>query len=120
MDNVPFTAHEELVWEQLWMRRGAEYAVPIRVLSERTGLSAREVKGAVADLILRHNLRIGSSRRPPEGYYLITTAEELLATVRPLRSQAIQMFRRISALEGRPARRILRELLGQMKMEECA
>lgn len=114
--NVPITDDERSVWRVLYCRRGLRQALSIREIGASTALSDRAVKGAVAGLITRHNVAVGSSRRTPCGYYLLDTAEELEATCRPLERQAIAMFRRIRALRGpRDAR--LRELLGQMELE---
>jgi len=116
------TANEQAIWDELMWRRGLRHAVEIAVLQgiiyivHGRHLSEREVKAAVSGLIMRHGLRIGSSRQRPSGYYLIDSADELEATCRSLERQAVQMFRRVRALRGAGNARLL-ELAGQMIME---
>lgn len=120
--NVPWTADERSVWDELQCRRGLKRAISIAELQhfisiiDGQRISAREVKAAVQGLILAHRLRIGSSRQRPAGYYLIDSAEEMESTCRPLERQAVQMFRRVRALRGAGDHRLL-ELAGQMTME---
>ena len=120
--NVPWTPDERSVWDEIQCRRGLKRAASIRELRvlihmiDGREISEREVKAAVSGLIVRHRLRIGSSRQKPSGYYLIDSADEMEATCRPLERQAVQMFRRVRALRGAGDCRLL-ELAGQMTME---
>jgi len=117
--NVPFTDDEKAIWELLQTHLGHESAIQIDALCARTGLSERQVKGAVSYLILRHKFRIGSCRNKKigAGYFVIRTPEEIEQTVRPLRAQALTMLRRIAILEGKPARKVYREMLGQLEID---
>jgi hypothetical protein len=120
--NVPWTPDERSVWDEIQCRRGRKRAASIRELRvlihmiDGREISEREVKAAVNGLIVRHRLRIGSSRQKPPGYYLIDSADEMEATCRPLERQAVQMFRRVRALRGAGDCRLL-ELAGQITME---
>lgn len=111
-DCVPYTADELEVVAHLLPGNGA--AIPIRELQSLTRLTAREIKGAVEGLRLRHRLRIGSSRGKAPGYYIIETLPEEDATFRTLIRQAIQMLRVANSLRDR--HRIL-EALGQLELE---
>lgn len=78
--------------------------------------SPRELKASVRRL-RRAGYKIGSTRGSkvtPPGYYMIETADELAATVRPLFRQAIDQLRTIEALTGKDY--FARELAGQMKL----
>lgn len=113
---TPLTSEEKAVRDLLLLRLGARRAIPIAAIRARTGMSERAVKAAVEGLIVRHGYKVGSSRRPPYGYYLIETAEELEATCRTQIRQLASEARRVRALMGK-SDRWLRELLGQMNLE---
>lgn len=118
--DVPLTRQERLVWAELCCRSGRQNAVQIARLRVVTGLSERDIKGAVEGLIMRHGIAVGSSRgsdHAPAGYYLIDTADELEDTCRPLENQALSMLSRVCVLRGRDRRR-LREALGQICFDQ--
>lgn len=107
------TADEQAVWDALIFCRGARYALPLAEISRRTGLKERQVKAAVRGLRQRHRLPVGASRGKRNGYYKIDTAEEMAATVRVLRRQALSELRLICALAGHDWIHY-REMLGQL------
>lgn len=111
-----FSEDERAVLGILAGAQGAGAAVSIGAIRERTAMSYRAVTMAVEGLRTAHRMPIGSSRLKPNGYYIIKTAAELEATVRPLRNQALAMLYVVSSLLGRRARRV-RELLGQLEFE---
>lgn len=103
---------------------GAMRAISIRDLGELLyraydcAASPRDLKASVRRL-RRAGFKIGSTRgskTAPPGYYMIETADELAATVRPLFRQAIDQLRTIEALTGKDY--FARELAGQMKLGE--
>jgi len=62
-------------------------------------MNERTVKLIVEELIVAHGMRIGASRELPNaGYYLCANDADIEAAVRPLRSTAESLFRRIRAL----------------------
>ena len=118
VDNVPFTPDERAVWNLIQNRVGKEHAISIGAIEILTHFGTRRVKATKEDLIRRHGLKIGSSRGKPHGYYVIENAAELLETARTMRNQGINMLICAASLEGRDGKAYLRELLGQMVMEE--
>jgi len=82
----------------------------------------RSIKDSVRRL-RRSGMRIGScrnpkpgTRHPAAGYFVITTADELRSTVRPLLRQAIDELRTIEALTGKGM--FAAELEGQARLFE--
>jgi len=69
----------------------------------------------VEQLVVSHWMKIGGRREAPAGYYMIETAEDLATAVGPYRAQIISMWRRLRVLMQPQA---LRELLGQLKLED--
>lgn len=120
--NVPWTPARSAVYHELAGRRGRREAISIAAIIERVRLidrlvlRERDVKAAVSELRLCHGLQIGSSRRPPAGYYLIADAADLDETCRPYERQAVQMWRTLRALRG-PGNARLLELAGQLTLE---
>lgn len=108
------------------LHSGAMRAISIRDLGDLLyrafdcDAAPRDLKASVRRL-RRAGFKIGSTRGSktmPPGYYMIETAEELAATVRPLFRQAIDQLRTIEALTGKNY--FTRELAGQMKLfENC-
>jgi hypothetical protein len=73
--------------------------IPLRSLVARVGLSERVVQQIIEELIVTHGVRIGASRELPRaGYYLCVDAADIDAAVRPLRSSAASLLKRIEAL----------------------
>lgn len=112
---LPPTKEEILVASLIWQRRGRDNPISIARLRQLTGFSERQIKGLVEQLVVAHRMRIGASREEPAGYFMIETAEDLEAAVKPYRNQILAMWRRLRVLE-QPQR--LRELLGQLRLED--
>jgi hypothetical protein len=71
----------------------------VRELVPRVGLSERVIQQIIEDLIVLHGMRIGASRELPRpGYYLCLDEADIEAAVRPLRSSAASLLKRIEAL----------------------
>ena len=74
----------------------------------------REVKAAVKSLVEDFGIPIGASRRPPYGYFLIATREDLEHALSPLRGELRSLSRRYRALAGK---KILAAVFGQIQLE---
>lgn len=109
------SAEEVMVASLIWRQRGRSKPISIARVRELTNYSERQIKGIVEQLIVTHRMRIGGRREEPAGYYMIETAEDLATAVGPYRAQIIAMWRRLRVLLQPQA---LRELLGQLKLEE--
>ncbi len=78
--------------------KGAERPQPNREIATSVGIDTRAVSLIINDLIIKHQIPIGSSRTEPTGYYLIETAQELQNAVRPLSRQASAELKRVDTL----------------------
>lgn len=112
---LPATKEEVLVASLIWQRRGRGNPISIARLRQLTGFSERQIKGIVEQLVVAHRMRIGARREDPAGYFMIETAEDLEAAVKPYRNQILAMWRRLRVLE-QPNK--LMELLGQLRLED--
>jgi hypothetical protein len=106
---------EILLGSLIWKHRGRANPISIARLHEITGLSDRQIKGIVEQLVVTHKIRIGGRREEPAGYFVIESAEDLESAVKPYKAQVIAMWRRLRVLEAPQA---LKELLGQLKLED--
>ncbi len=113
---------EALVAGLIWRHCGRRNPISIAEIRRLTasaappqGLSERKIKEIVEDLRIIHRAAIGSKRDDPPGYFRIMDAEDREATLAAYRSQVVRMFQVLRALDE-PAR--LRELLGQLRLEE--
>ena len=92
------TTEERMVADFIRDRRRAN-PIPLKELVVRTSFSERAVKLIVGELIVKHGMKIGASRELPRaGYYLCTNASDVECAVRPLRSTAESLRKRINAL----------------------
>ncbi|GIU80160.1 MAG: hypothetical protein KatS3mg005_3398 [Bryobacteraceae bacterium] len=112
---LPPTKEEILVASLIWQRRGQGNPISIARLRQLTGFSERQIKGIVEQLVVAHRMRIGARREEPAGYFMIETAEDLEAAVKPYRNQILAMWRRLRVLEQTHK---LMELLGQLRLED--
>jgi hypothetical protein len=99
----------------IWRHKGRADPISIAVLSRATGRTEREIKRVVEQLVVSHRMKIGGSRGEVNGYFVVVDAEDLETAVRPYRNQVISMWRRLRVLADV---RTLRELLGQLVIEE--
>ncbi len=94
---------------------GVRQAISIKTIHGITGLSERVVKEAVASLIVGYHARIGAIRYgDAPGYFMIESAADLEAAVKPLKGQIIAMAARLRIISGDAH---VREFLGQMLLE---
>jgi hypothetical protein len=112
---IPPSPEEIMVASFIWKHRGRSNPISIAQLRDKTGYTERQIKGIVEQLVTTHKLRIGANREEPVGYFVVESAEDLAAAVRPYRNQIIAMWRRLRVLESRSG---LRELLGQLTLED--
>lgn len=112
---IPLTREELAILRKLVYHVGHRNAIPRRDLELSAGVSERQVKAVVRNLIVTHRLPIGASRAKDNGYFLIATAEDLDIASKALISEGREIFRRLRVLHG-PER--VAELLGQLPLEE--
>lgn len=108
-------ATENSVSTLVMFRKGRSNPISIDAISRETGLSPRQVKGVIESLRTTHRMPIGASREEPAGYFWIVDAEDQAAAARPYRNQILTMWKTLRVLDSRKR---LRELLGQLKLEE--
>ncbi len=56
--------------------QGQEQAITVRELQRQLLISGRQIRAALARLVVVHHLPIASTVHPPYGFYLITTEAE--------------------------------------------
>lgn len=109
------TPEEVMVASLILRHKGKDDPITIARLRDLTGYTERIIKDTVEQLVVTHGMRIGGRRGEPAGYFMIETAEDQAAAVRPYKLQILAMWRRLRRLEEPHA---LRELLGQLKLED--
>ena len=92
-----FLPDEQAVYSLL--KSGRAYAITARDLAERTGLSDRQIRQVVKDLIMKRGLLVASAVDDPAGFYLATTREEILAATKGLRHRGISILARAAKLQ---------------------
>lgn len=111
---IPPTDDERRVALLISQFRGKEHPVSIAQIRVQTGLSERQIKGIVEQLVVTHRIQIGGRREEPVGYFIIETAEDREAAVTPYKRQILAMLRRLRVLESKQA---LSEFVGQLELE---
>lgn len=76
---------------------GQENAITKDQLSKRLGIGERKLRLAIRELIDEGQPVCGSTR-PPYGYYIANTPEEIAGELRLLRSYGMELLRRYSTL----------------------
>ncbi len=108
------TGLQRTILQRLVHRLGQSQAMPLKDLQLITGESDRNIKEAIRGLVVDFRVRIGASRGEVNGYYLITSREEALATAQPYISEVRQLVRRIRVLLDPHD---LAELAGQLRLD---
>ncbi len=111
---LPASATERRIFDLIAPYRGHRNAIALDTLRRITGLTERTIKGAVAELVVTHRVLIGANRQTPIGYFIIESEADRAAASEPLKSQIIQMLRRLRVL-NKPHQ--VREWLGQQVTE---
>ena len=104
------TADERAVLAVLQRHRGRTRAVGLEVVAGIAGISERTVQTVVMHLIERHRYPVGSAVKPPMGYYLIETDEELAESLSQLVHRLTALARRIAALKRSTTPIVLNQL----------
>ncbi len=96
---MEMTSEEARVWKLLEPHRGKDRAVRVRDLALLAGMDERKLRDVVKNLVEVHAKPIGSSVRPPMGYFVITSEEEREEVRRQYYSRALKLFKRIRAVD---------------------
>jgi hypothetical protein len=107
-------AHAHALLRLLRFCPGAAKAHRIDDLALLLDVTPRDIKAAARTLVCDFGLPIAGSRRPPYGYYLAVTADEIGAALDPLVGELRAIAQRVRSLGGR---RRLQELLGQIELD---
>lgn len=113
----PITDEQRALLRILSGHKGAASAITIAELLKLQSLShldPRAIKLAARGLVVDYGLPVVGMRRPPYGYYLAITPEELAEAVRPLIGEIVQISRRVRALQGSE---YVHQMLGQIPMK---
>lgn len=106
---------ERAVLTMIRYRRGADNAIKLADIHERTKLNVRTIKEAVRTLRMNFHLPIGSSKRAETGgYYLMLSAEDRAIWSRDVLDQVRAQLEVLRAANGRQA---ALEALGQLRTE---
>lgn len=98
---IPPTEDERRVALLISQFRGKDHPISIAQIRAMTGLSERQVKGIVEQLV----------------DFVVESEEDRLAAVTPYKSQILAMLRRLRVLESKQG---MSEFMGQMALEaEC-
>jgi len=114
-----FNREERIVFDEIYGHQGRDAAISVPILTKsvhiRLGefISEVKVREIVRNLVVKHDMPIGSATHPPPGYYIIIDAEELKEVVKSLRKRGLKILKRASELEsyGR------RNFVGQLELE---
>jgi hypothetical protein len=106
---------ESVVGQMIWKHKGHANPLSISKIQTVTGYSERDIKKIVEQLVVKHKLKIGGNRQEPWGYFIAESAEDLAKACEPFENQILAMWRRLRVLKSPQE---LREMLGQLKLEE--
>lgn len=110
----PLTREQRELLRRLVFHVGHRSPITRRTLEERAGLNEREVKAAIRDLVIVHQLPIGASRGKDHGYFLVDSPEDVEIAISPLEGEIRELARRVRILGGKER---LAELCGQLPLE---
>jgi hypothetical protein len=112
---VSLSEDEKAVLGCLRFHRGLDSALGLSEISQRTGIGARGVKGAVRNLRMSFSVPIASSKSSTlGGYYLIVTDDDLKVWLSDVFDQMRAEAAVVRSVAG-PARTL--ELLGQLHLK---
>ena len=110
---LDLTEEEWAVWSVLRSHRGQGGAIKKVQLARLCGLPEREMRNVIKDLIQTHHLPIGSTSKPPYGYFIIETPDEAAEVCEREYRRALSVLYKIKCLRNISAR----ELAGQIKID---
>lgn len=96
---------------------GRGFAIPMETLAEQCGIGTRLLQETISHLVTDHDFPIGSATGKPNGYYWITTPDELAKSKTQIRNRLKADARRLAALEGVTHYEILGQLSLELKQE---
>lgn len=112
---TPDLSGDELaVWHAINQRQGRERAIQAKEVAAQVELPERQVRDIVRHLIVDHAFPIGSTTKPPYGYFLPATAEEYEQAVRQIRHRIMSLVRR----ENGMVRNTPQDVLGQLLLAD--
>ena len=112
-----FSSHERRIWE-LISRRTRENPITVKEIAERVGIDERTVRRIVSGLVNDRNLPIGSSNRPPYGYYILVDEDDYEWEYRKLRAEAMACLRRMARVRRMHISKVLQDLWESIYAEE--
>ena len=92
--------------------QGREAAITGEAIAELTGIRYMRVREVVRELVDK-GILIGSTTKPPSGYYLIRTPEEVAEVTKSLRRRGISILVRAARIQQCS----LETVYGQARME---
>jgi hypothetical protein len=110
---LPLTEDQRRLLIVLRSHSGRQRAIPLAIICEQTKLGEREVKNLMRSLVVDFKVRIGAARTQPNGYYLITNAEEAREAAQVYESEIVELAKRVRVLRGK---HFMAELLGQLRI----
>ena len=109
MIEASLSHHERRIW-RLIQERTRENPITVREIAERLKMDRRTVRRIVSQLVTHRQLPIGSSNRPPYGYYVLLDADDYDWEIRKLRNEAMACLRRMATIKRVALREIVRQL----------
>ena len=95
--NFNLTREERAVYGLL--QSGRANALSARNLSERTGLSDREVRQTIRSLVMERGILVASAVDDHPGFFIAETPEEIITATRSLRHRGIMILVRVARLQ---------------------
>jgi len=89
---------EERIFVILENHKGKDNPITVQELEHKAVASSREIRKAVANLVIKHNIPIASSVHYPYGFYLITDKDEALHCLRQYWSRVKEVANRAKRL----------------------
>jgi len=104
------------LYNLLAKHRGHASAISNAKLAYELDLPPREVRQLIRDLIVEHGVCVCSSVRPPVGYFMPSTEQEIKEYKAQLKSRIIETSRRLRAVDEELAQRIERAVQGELSL----
>jgi len=95
--DLNLTSEERAVYGLLG--HGRARALSARTISERTGLSDRQVRDTIRDLIMERGILVASAVNDPPGFYIAETPDEIINATKRLRHRGIMILVRAARLQ---------------------
>jgi len=112
--DIEMTDEERAVYGLLG--RGRAYAISARNLSERTGLSDRQIRETIRILIMERGILVASEVNDPPGFYIAETPDEIVNATRRLRHRGIMILVRAARLQKSSLELVFNQ--GRLELEQ--